>query len=117
MGLDRTEQIEIIEEVLQRMDQCAEDLRALDDRQIEAYCLADFEGAEGGWLGHFVLAPPAPLRVLSAGEPVATVRPQDHDDVTPLLDLGVPLEVTVADGDAGTISLRLDSSNRDPDAP
>ncbi|MDA1061372.1 MAG: hypothetical protein O2895_00400 [Chloroflexi bacterium] len=54
MGLDRTEQIEIIEEVLQRMDQCAEDLRALDDRQIEAYCLADFEGVRGGWLGRHV---------------------------------------------------------------
>ena len=54
MGLDRTEQIEIIEEVLQRMDQCAEDLRALDDQQIEAYCLADFEGVRGGWLGRHV---------------------------------------------------------------
>ena len=53
MGLDRNEQIEILEEVLQRMNQCAEDLRALGDKQIEATCLADFEGRNGGWLGHF----------------------------------------------------------------
>ena len=35
------------------MDECARLLRRLGDPRIEAYCLADFEGREGGWLGHF----------------------------------------------------------------
>ena len=29
-------------------------LRRLNDPRIEAYCLADFEGRERGWLGTFV---------------------------------------------------------------
>ena len=36
------------------MDECAELLRRLTDPRIEAYCLADFEGRERGWLGKFV---------------------------------------------------------------
>ena len=36
------------------MTECAEKLRSLRDPRIEAYCLADFEGKEHGWLGFFV---------------------------------------------------------------
>ena len=48
------EQREIFEEVLEKMDECAQLLRSLDNARIEAYCLADFEGRERGWLGEFV---------------------------------------------------------------
>jgi len=48
------ERIAILEEVLEKMDECAELLRRLNDPRIEAYCLADFEGRERGWLGTFV---------------------------------------------------------------
>ncbi len=48
------ERIGILEEVLEKMDECAELLRQLHDPHIEAYCLADFEGRERGWLGEFV---------------------------------------------------------------
>jgi hypothetical protein len=42
-----------LEEVLEKMDEIAQALRSLGDDRIEAYCLAAFEGQEGGWLGHF----------------------------------------------------------------
>jgi hypothetical protein len=38
------EQIEQLEHVFKLMDECAEILRSLGGPQIEAYCLADFEG-------------------------------------------------------------------------
>ena len=44
----------ILEEVLESMTECAQKLRSLHDPRIEAYCLADFEGKEHGWLGFFV---------------------------------------------------------------
>ena len=47
------EKREILEEVLEKMDEIAALLRALDNKRIEAYCLAAFEGRDGGWLGEF----------------------------------------------------------------
>jgi len=54
MTATTSERIEILEEVLEKMDECAELLRRLKDPRIEAYCLSDFEGRERGWLGTFV---------------------------------------------------------------
>ena len=54
MTLATSERIDILEEVLEKMSECAEMLRRLNDPRIEAYCLADFEGRERGWLGTFV---------------------------------------------------------------
>ena len=48
------EQREILEEVLEKMDECAELLRGLGNARIAAYCMADFEGRDHGWLGEFV---------------------------------------------------------------
>ena len=48
-----SEKVEVLEEVLEKMDECARLLRQLGDERINAYCLAAFEGREGGWLGHF----------------------------------------------------------------
>ena len=48
-----SEKVEVLEEVLEKMDECASLLRRLGDERINAYCLAAFEGREGGWLGHF----------------------------------------------------------------
>ena len=47
------EQREILEQVLEKMDECSELLRSLDNQRIAAYCLAAFEGRERGWLGEF----------------------------------------------------------------
>ena len=52
MAVSDSEKVEILGEVLEKMDECARLLRSLGDARIEAYCLA--EGREGGWLGHFV---------------------------------------------------------------
>jgi hypothetical protein len=54
MTLTTEERIAILEEVLEKMDECADMLRRLNDPRIQAYCLADFEGRERGWLGTFV---------------------------------------------------------------
>ena len=54
MTITTSERIDILEEVLEKMDECARLLRQLNDPRIEAYCLADFEGRERGWLGTFV---------------------------------------------------------------
>jgi hypothetical protein len=54
MSLTNAERVAILEEVLEKMDECADLLRRLTDPRIEAYCLADFEGRERGWLGTFV---------------------------------------------------------------
>jgi hypothetical protein len=54
MSLTNAERVAILEEVLEKMDECADLLRRLTDARIEAYCLADFEGRERGWLGTFV---------------------------------------------------------------
>jgi hypothetical protein len=48
-----TETREALERVLELMDECAEILRGVDNDRIKAYCLADFEGRDGGWLGEF----------------------------------------------------------------
>jgi hypothetical protein len=45
--------IEALEEVLEMMDEIAERLRRLGNLRIEAYCLAEFEGRNRGWLGKF----------------------------------------------------------------
>jgi len=54
MTVTTSERIDILEEVLEKMSECADMLRRLNDPRIEAYCLADFEGRERGWLGTFV---------------------------------------------------------------
>jgi len=54
MTATTSERIDILEEVLEKMSECADLLRRLNDPRIEAYCLADFEGRERGWLGTFV---------------------------------------------------------------
>jgi len=54
MAVSGDEKIETLETVLQQMDEIASALRSLGDSEVEAYCLADFEGREGGWLGTFV---------------------------------------------------------------
>jgi hypothetical protein len=54
MTATTSDRIDILEEVLEKMDECADMLRRLNDPRIEAYCLADFEGRERGWLGTFV---------------------------------------------------------------
>ena len=54
MTATTSERIDILEEVLEKMSECAGLLRRLNDPRIEAYCLADFEGRERGWLGTFV---------------------------------------------------------------
>ena len=51
--MNEAEQREILEEVIEKMDECAELLRSLDNDRINAYCLAAFEGKERGWLGDF----------------------------------------------------------------
>ncbi len=48
------ETVEVLEDVLAQMDDIAAKLRSLRNERITAYCLADFEGREGGWLGEFV---------------------------------------------------------------
>ncbi len=47
------ERIELLEDLLLKMDECAELIRQLGDERLNAYCLAAFEGREGGWLGEF----------------------------------------------------------------
>ena len=47
------EKREILEEVLEKMDECAEMVRSLHDDSVSASCLAAFEGKGSGWLGHF----------------------------------------------------------------
>jgi hypothetical protein len=47
------QQRDTIEEILEHMDECARLIRSLHDERLNAYCLAAFEGREGGWLGDF----------------------------------------------------------------
>ncbi|HLF76731.1 MAG TPA: hypothetical protein VJB57_04505 [Dehalococcoidia bacterium] len=54
MAVSDDEKVEVLEEVLEKLDEIAHSLRSLGDPEIEAYCLADFEGREHGWLGEFV---------------------------------------------------------------
>ena len=54
MAISSDGKVEALEEVLEKMDEIARTLRSLRDPEVEAYCLADFEGSEGGWLGEFV---------------------------------------------------------------
>ena len=44
----------LLEEIIEHLDDAARLVRELDDRRLEAYCLADLEGQRGGWLGYFV---------------------------------------------------------------
>jgi hypothetical protein len=53
MALTNEQQREILDEVLEHMDECAQLLRSLRNDRISAYCLAAFEGRAGGWLGEF----------------------------------------------------------------
>ncbi len=53
MAISNEEKVGILEELLEKMDECAGLIRQLDDERLNAYCLAAFEGREGGWLGHF----------------------------------------------------------------
>jgi hypothetical protein len=48
-----SEQIEMLEDVLELFDQAAESLRMLHNPRVEAYCLAPLEGSQRGWLGRF----------------------------------------------------------------
>ncbi len=52
MAVSNQERIEILEEVLEKMDEIAHALRSLGDTRIDAYCLAAFEGQSRGGLGH-----------------------------------------------------------------
>ena len=72
MTLSTEERIAILEEVLEKMSECAEMLRRLNDPRIEAYCLADFEGRERGWLGTFV-------RDILEEALHATLHPEEED--------------------------------------
>jgi hypothetical protein len=54
MAIRDEEAIETLEEVLEQMDDIARKLRSLRNERIRVYCLADFEGRDGGWLGRFV---------------------------------------------------------------
>jgi len=73
MAATTSERIDILEEVLEKMDECATLLRRLNDPRIEAYCLADFEGRERGWLGTFV-------RDILEEELQSAREPEDHTD-------------------------------------
>jgi hypothetical protein len=42
-----------LEEVLEKMDEIADLIKAIGDDALKAYCLAAFEGKDGGWLGYF----------------------------------------------------------------
>ena len=53
MAVSNQERIEVLQEVLEKMDEIAHALRSLGDDRINAYCLAAFEGSGSGWLGHF----------------------------------------------------------------
>jgi hypothetical protein len=53
MAASNQERIEVLQEVLVKMDETAHALRSLHDSEIDAYCLAAFEGRNGGWLGRF----------------------------------------------------------------
>ena len=53
MAVSNQERIEVLQEVLVKMDEIAHALRSLHDSEIDAYCLAAFEGRNGGWLGRF----------------------------------------------------------------
>jgi hypothetical protein len=72
MPITTSERIEILEEVLEKMSECADMLRRLNDSRIEAYCLADFEGRDHGWLGTFV-------RDILEETLQATLHPEEDD--------------------------------------
>jgi hypothetical protein len=44
---------EVLEGIMEKMEECAELIRSLEDERLERYCLAAFEGRNGGWLGEF----------------------------------------------------------------
>ena len=51
--MNTEEKREVLEEIIERLDECAELVRSLKDDRLNAYCLAAFEGKNAGWLGHF----------------------------------------------------------------
>ena len=53
MATSDMEKVELLEEVLQKMDEIVEALRSLDDAQVRYYVLPHFEGQQAGWLGEF----------------------------------------------------------------
>jgi hypothetical protein len=53
MATTSDEQREILDELLEKMDECAALIRSLHSKRLDAYCLAAFEGKNGGWLGEF----------------------------------------------------------------
>lgn len=53
MAIDTTERIELLEEMIEHLDRCAEIVRALQSEPLRRRIMAEFEGREGGWLGTF----------------------------------------------------------------
>lgn len=53
MTLTKEDQIEILDELQEHMDECARFIRSLNSERLNAFCLAAFEGRDGGWLGEF----------------------------------------------------------------
>ncbi len=54
MRITTDEKRELLEDVLSKMDEIADALRRIDDPQLEAYVVAEFEGGSyvgGPWLG------------------------------------------------------------------
>lgn len=47
------EKRQVLEEIMEKMEECAVMIRSLGDDRVNAYCLAAFEGKDAGWLGHF----------------------------------------------------------------
>lgn len=47
------EKREVLEEIIEKMEECAELLRSLHDDRLNAYCLAAFQGRNAGWMGYF----------------------------------------------------------------
>ena len=53
MATSDMEKVELLEEVLEKMEEIAEALRSLEDDQVRYYVLPQFEGQQRGWLGEF----------------------------------------------------------------
>ena len=44
---------EALEQILEKMDEIADLIKAIDDDSLTAYCMAAFQGRDAGWLGFF----------------------------------------------------------------
>ena len=51
--MNTDEKREALEEIVEKMDEIAELIRAVGDDSLTAYCMAAFEGRDAGWLGYF----------------------------------------------------------------